>query len=132
MIDYALSLIGTKWLPGGRDVEAGLDCYGLVHHLYRHCFNVVLPEHVINFEDYKTIHQAVDAELDDEGNWRSIDSPVDWSVVGMSTSKVVIHHVGISLLGKVLHAVPNTGVVFQDIHSLKSNGICPRHYWSLR
>lgn len=132
MIDYALSLIGTKWLPGGRDVEAGLDCYGLVHHLYQHCFEVSLPEHAINFEDFRNISKAVDVELDLEGNWSSVNVPVDWCVVGMSASKKVVHHVGIFLLGKVLHAVPNTGVVFQDFHSLKSNGIHPRQYWILR
>lgn len=39
----ALSLIGTPYRLGGNQPETGLDCSGLVNHVYLHAANLQLP-----------------------------------------------------------------------------------------
>lgn len=40
---YALSLVGIPYRPGGSDPESGLDCSGLVRHVYAQTAEVELP-----------------------------------------------------------------------------------------
>ncbi len=39
----ALSLIGTPYRLGGRSPESGLDCSGLVRHVYKQTYDIELP-----------------------------------------------------------------------------------------
>jgi len=43
LVIHALSLIGVKYKWGGNDPEAGLDCSGLVSHVFNEVTGMVLP-----------------------------------------------------------------------------------------
>ena len=43
LVIHALSLIGVKYKWGGDDPEAGLDCSGLVSHVFNEVTGMVLP-----------------------------------------------------------------------------------------
>ncbi len=40
---YALTLVGTPYRPGGSDPQSGLDCSGLVKHVYAQTAELELP-----------------------------------------------------------------------------------------
>lgn len=48
--DYS-KYVGIPYRPRGRDVD-GMDCWGLVWHVYVHLYNIELP-HIEYTEDYK-------------------------------------------------------------------------------
>lgn len=43
LVIHALALIGVKYKWGGNDPEAGLDCSGLVSHVFNEVTGIVLP-----------------------------------------------------------------------------------------
>ena len=43
LLIYSLSLVGVQYKYGGKSPETGLDCSGLVSHVFRHVASMALP-----------------------------------------------------------------------------------------
>ncbi|MDB5597370.1 MAG: hypothetical protein JWM36_4331 [Hyphomicrobiales bacterium] len=102
---FLRSLIGKPYLAGAEGPDA-FDCYGLGRHVLRSLFNVSLPES----------RSAPVAR----GAWRKAVMPCDGAVVLMGVGD---KHIGVWIAGGVLHAMSATGVVFDDLHSLRFRGL---------
>lgn len=113
--------IGKPWLKGGRDIDNGVDCWGLFESIYRIEFNIDLEEqyHYLPGETRK-ISNAFKNAIESK-RWGKIDAPDTGCAVALSMGKK-IHHVGIWVKDGCLHAVEGCGVVYNTIQHLKVNG----------
>lgn len=124
---YALGLVGTPWSPGGRELNVGVDCWGLVRHVYAVCLGITLPAYP-NVDPTRTDELVRRMEEGVRTEWTELDEPEDWVGVGLSSGRLV-HHVGVWLAGGVLHAVPSTGVVYQTTNGLRMAGLRCIQFW---
>lgn len=96
----------------GKPYEAGasgpdlFDCYGLARHVLQNLFSISLP----NDRQARVSRHA----------WRRIVHPMDGAIVLMGVGD---KHIGVWISGGVLHAMSGTGVVFDDLHSLRLRGL---------
>lgn len=115
---WATQYIGRPWVNGGRDIKTGVDCWGLLRHVYCQHYGIDLPEHVgIDASD----NRAVSRLIDQREQWLEIKTPVEGCAVGLSKNKL-LHHVGVYVCGRVLHAMDGQGVVSQTVSTLQSKG----------
>lgn len=85
------TLIGTPYLPGGRNPEEGLDCYGLVVTIY-----AMRGYHVPDI-----LEELV------EGVWTAVAVPETYDLIQVGTA-----HCGLYIYpGKLLHTTVHTGAV---------------------
>lgn len=111
MLFQVLSSIGVDYKYGGASHVTGFDCSGLVVHVFREGYGVVLPR---NAQAQSQAGRAVSAEELQPGD-----------LVFYNTLNRPFSHVGIYLgEGKFIHA-PRTGAAVR-IESLRSA------YWSRR
>ena len=101
---------------GGRDMEDGLDCYGLVKLVYLERFGIVLPDWATDMmtlsEKDKEIQNVVTS-----GNFVETTEPEDGCFVVCYRSRAA-HHMGLYFAGGVLHCSDN-GPVYQPIGRFK-------------
>lgn len=109
---YALSLIGTPYRLGGQRPETGLDCSGLVRHVYATTASLELP------------HSA--AEISRSGEPVAAEQLQPGDLVFFNTRKRPFSHVGIYKGdGKFVHASSSrTGKVLVSDMTLR--------YWAQR
>lgn len=118
MNHWAYKYIGLKWVNGGRDIATGVDCWGLLHHIYKEHYKIELPLfNGIDAENNLSVSRMIDNNKND---WMEIKTPIEGCAVGLSKNKL-LHHVGVFVCGVVIHADRN-GVVAQSISALKLNG----------
>jgi len=73
---WANNYIGIDYSPMGRLPESGLDCYGLVYHIYRCEFDIMLPAYVGSYaspEEHEEIGRLIRAET--SSDWISVQVP---------------------------------------------------------
>ena len=99
--------LGIPWLTGGRDLSVGLDCWGLLVHVYQKEYGITLPpftEHVnIDFSHLLGLER-------EKGCWNPTDSPKDGDGVAVGRG-VGFTHVGVYVEGMIpaiLHSQVNT------------------------
>lgn len=118
MNHWAMQYIGTKWVNGGRDIAIGVDCWGLLQHVYRQHYVIELPSFVgVDAKD----NMAVARLIGEREQWQEIKTPIEGCAVAMSKNKA-LHHVGVFVCGMVLHAVEGIGVIAQSTAALRNNG----------
>jgi cell wall-associated NlpC family hydrolase len=108
---YALGLIGIDYRFGGSTPENGLDCSGLVHHVFQHVTGVVLPR--------------TSKEMSGVGSKIRIDELRPGDLVFFNTRRFSFSHVGIYLGDhRFVHAPSPGGEV--EIATLSAS------YWHAR
>ena len=130
-MDYASvinSYIGTPWLKCGETAK-GVDCWGFLRLFFRQECGLALPgdyhAHLnpegvsFNMGDKKRILDSFNTAAKSV-TWTRIESPIDYSVVAMSSGRN-IHHVGVWLGNGCIHAVQGVGVVYNTLNQLKRN-----------
>lgn len=114
--------IGAPWKTGGRSLQDGLDCWGLLIAVY-------VGEFGIAVHDYDTVTLSKKApdieagELTDASVWKKTDVPGDGDavVLGRGTS---FHHVGVYVANRsphVLHCERGASVI-QELRYMQAHG----------
>lgn len=97
----ALTLTGVNYRRGGNTPETGLDCSGLVRHVFRETLGMVLPRR--------------SADMSQVGNSINVSDLKPGDLVFFNTLRSAFSHVGIYVgEGKFLHAPSSGGAVRVD------------------
>lgn len=122
MTHFANKYIGFPWVAGGQGPDS-FDCWGFVRFVLLHEYGYNVPPVNINPDNLRDVITAFRSNLAftafDEAPY-----PQEGDVVLMRQAKNPVH-AGLWLdvdSGGVLHCVRNSGVVFQNIHSLNASG----------
>jgi cell wall-associated NlpC family hydrolase len=119
---WAEKLIGLPWKAGGRGPHE-FDCWGLLVHVYREQFGVLLPDYPIDPGNRIEVIGAVEVALF-RGDAQLLAKPEHGCGVLMGVNSQKTHHVGIWLDvdgGKILHA-DKPRVRFMSIGEIRSVG----------
>ena len=113
--------IGLEWESGGRGPEK-FDCWGLVLHILKNEYGVLINEKEYNIDAYdtKSVSRAYEHAINCH-NWQKVETPRDGDVVALSKNKR-IHHAGIYVQNGCLHAMDHNNVIFNPINRLKFDG----------
>lgn len=107
----ALGLLGVNYRFGGNTPEAGLDCSGLVRHVFREAAGLILPRR--------------SEEISRTGETVQIDQLKPGDLVFFNTLRQAFSHVGIYIGNNQFVHAPSTGGQVR-VESLSTN------YWSVR
>jgi cell wall-associated NlpC family hydrolase len=111
VIFYALSMVGINYRWGGNSPQTGFDCSGLVSHVFRQIYGLVLPR-----DSYGMARLGKPIEVDEL-------RPGD--LVFFNTLRRPFSHVGIYLGDKRFIHAPSAGKSVQIVNMNES-------YWSTR
>jgi cell wall-associated NlpC family hydrolase len=107
--------IGRPYLLHGRDMDVGVDCYGLVILVYKDILGVDLPDWQADSDSIKGMVTALERELRgqiDREYAIEKETPDDMDIITVSRHGRP-HHMGVYVSGGVLHAnQANEAVVF--------------------
>lgn len=113
-------LIGVPFENRGRDVETGLDCYGLVMEVYRR-YGINLPEYTADFDDTalidQTIEDATASSVWREANPEKLKAP---TVIAMrfGCPRGVVNHTGVYIGGgRFIHTRERIGACIDRLNS---------------
>jgi cell wall-associated NlpC family hydrolase len=118
---WAASYIGLPWSATGDGPES-FHCWALVRHVQREQFSRSLPE-IPNPDDLLSIAKSF-RDHPERRRWDLVDVPEEGDCVLMRQARYPVH-VGVWLevdAGRVLHVVPDKGVVAQSRDSLAAHG----------
>lgn len=121
---WANKYVGLKYVAGGRTASEGLDCWGLVHHVYKHEYGIQLPTYPgIAEESLGVIVTHIQTEIKD--NWIEVLTPIDGCAIGMSQGSV-LHHVGLYAetpwMDVIIHNWRIQGVICDTFRRLRFKG----------
>lgn len=85
--------IGIPWLSGGRESVTGLDCWGLLCHVYAREYGITLAPYTEHVEGCPQVFEPLLAELVTQ-HWKPTDSPQDGDAVAVGR-KDRLSHVGL-------------------------------------
>ncbi len=111
VIFYALSMVGINYRWGGNSPQTGFDCSGLVSHVFRQIYGLVLPR-----DSYGMARLGKPIEVDEL-------RPGD--LVFFNTLRRPFSHVGIYLGDKRFIHAPSAGKSVQIVNMTES-------YWTTR
>jgi len=115
-------LIGRPFVHSGRDVDTGMDCWGLVMEVFRR-YGVAVPDFVVDSFAFRVINQLAGKEVG-KRTWEEVYSPTDKDVplvVLMRMHPVYITHAGVYVGNKrIIHTMKNSGVVVSKVATLQS------------
>lgn len=113
--------LGIPFLPGGRDAAKGLDCWGLVVHVYSQEFGITVSPYAAPLGQL-TKRDEAKAELE-AGLWIETSNPLPGDGVAMG-SRNRFSHVGIFIdigSASVLHSSRSASCI-QTVNYLLRNG----------
>ena len=123
---WAEELIGRPWIAGGRGPDA-FDCWGLVRFCWRERFGIEVPEISVDAADLRAVLAGF-RDHPERRRWCRVEPAREPAREGdgvlMRQSRYPVH-VGLWLAvdgGGVLHAVRDSGVVFQIPADLATHG----------
>jgi cell wall-associated NlpC family hydrolase len=124
---WSEQFLTVRWCLGGRHIETGLDCWGLLLVVQRLVFNRYI-------RDYDTVRNFLGDKLNTNifkpevasGRWNLVDCDddlVDGDVVAMGYGPKDVHHVG-TVCGKhfILHIEQNSCVKLETMRELRRKG----------
>jgi len=115
-------LVGKGFVNGGRDVDTGLDCWGLVMEVYKR-YGITLPDFTVDSFAFKMI-DSIAIENAGMPEWEEVLVPVDKDaplVVLMRMHPVFITHAGVFIgNNKIIHTTKGTGVILSRMQALQS------------
>ena len=110
MIDFS-SVIGVKFVNGGRTLEEGFDCWGLTMYAWKHFFNIDLPDYKISCEDASAINDQINYSTRKADFWKRIEQPQEPCLIVMRFNSEFCNHTGTYLgYGMFLHTSERIGV----------------------
>jgi len=111
-------LMTVKYKAGGRSVEGGLDCYGLVKVIYSR-LGKTLPE----FDgqattDYKNINNLA---MKAKNRFIRLNFPEPFCIVAIMRVRPYVSHIGVMLEDNVhfIHILEDNGVTVSSIQDIK-------------
>lgn len=129
MIDCS-DLIGIPFVNHGRNIENGLDCYGLVMEVYRR-MGIHLPEFNADWDDCKKINNIIKRE-EVKPTWRKCKTPLPVPclvAIRMGTEPGIVNHTGVYIgNGKFIHTRAKIGVCINRIDSIAWRGVIEAFY----
>jgi cell wall-associated NlpC family hydrolase len=103
-------LLGVKFAEGGRSINSGLDCWGLVMEIFGR-YGIEISDFGNNIPKLKGKWEEVYDHCDN-------DAPL---VVLIKTHPVIIDHAGVFVgRNKIMHTTKGTGVIISREDALKS------------
>ena len=119
-IDYS-DLIGVPFKNRGRDVQSGLDCYGLVMEVFKR-FGKVIPEYHEDFNNIEKVNALITSKTAIESDWAKVDRmemPVPCLIaIRFGVPAGIVNHTACYIgNGKFIHIRENIGVCIDNINS---------------
>ncbi len=115
-------LIGKKFVNGGRDVQTGMDCWGLVMEVYRR-YGITIPDFTVDAFAFHAI-DLLAGEAMVERVWEEVCHPYSREaplVVLMRMHPELITHAGVFVGNKrIIHTMKGTGVIMSHTAPLQS------------
>jgi len=105
-------LIGLPFVDGGRDPEAGLDCWGLSTEVFRR-YGITLPDYQISCEDASRIHNEV---REQRPFWHRCEGEIPIPALVVIRFTVYCDHTGVYIgSGRFIHTCKGIGVNIERI-----------------
>jgi len=115
---YAQHLVGRPYKRGGTTVLEGFDCFTLLEHVRRECFQRATPHAGIPAADIPSMQAAALGIYRATGGQELVSTiwlpcePADGCAVALGRRRLGrLHHCGVLVDGHVLHALESLGVV---------------------
>ena len=105
-------LLGIPYEKHGRTVK-GLDCYGLVHLIYKR-LGEELPEFAGDYVELTNIHKAID---DNKSKFIELEKPEPYCIVTFSIYPPYVTHIGVVLSDcqKFIHIMEKRNVTIDRL-----------------
>jgi cell wall-associated NlpC family hydrolase len=129
MIEFE-KYLGLRWKTGGRELSTGLDCWGLLRHVYRTQFGILLPEYAAQLGQLASPDHVEQGELQSYA-WFETESPTEGDVVALGRSSGM-SHVGIYLEvpePAILHIALNRPSMIATIKDMARQGFSRFMYY---
>lgn len=97
MNNWPEKYLGIPWLTGGRNIAFGLDCWGLLRHVYAVEFGIAVTEHAVPLGVLANPHEVTYAQKSG-GYWLETTAPSAGDVVALGRMMSSFSHVGIYVL----------------------------------
>jgi cell wall-associated NlpC family hydrolase len=86
---YALSLVGTPYRYGGNDPETGVDCSGLVGHVFREAAGIRLPRSSEEISRHESMQEISELQPGDLVFFNTLNRPFSHVGVYIGESRFV-------------------------------------------
>lgn len=112
--------MGVPFKENGRDIETGLDCYGLLLHIYRDMGIALLDKTDYTLDDKEDVHNLIEKN---KYEWKQVDrkqvcagTVVYFRILGVPM------HLGIMInYNQFVHSICKTGVCIENLNSIVWN-----------
>ena len=110
-------LVGVPFVSGGRDIDGGLDCWGLVMIVMAR-YGFTVPDFTVDAFAYKRIEELANGAIMGR-EWYEVFPPVEHpAVILLQVHPKYITHAAVYLDGdRFIHTTEKTGVVISDFRS---------------
>lgn len=113
-------LIGIPFIGGGRNIDVGLDCYGLAKEVFRR-YGYELPEYMDAVNEWNNSVKTEEFyEQQKSRYWREINSPTVPCLVAISFNvpNGTVNHCGVYIGdGKFIHTRERVGACIESVES---------------
>lgn len=110
-------LVGVPFVNGGRNIEFGLDCWGLVMEVFKR-YGMELPDFKLDAFAFRAIDTLI-GEATVSQSWEEVHRPCDGDaplVALMRIHPILITHAGVYIgHNKVIHTMENTNTVISKV-----------------
>lgn len=121
--------LGIPWENGAQGPDA-FDCWAFVRHVQRAHFDREVPIIAVNADNRAQVRVAFERHPERQ-RWTECTDPVDGDCVLFSKAGQV-DHIGLWLSiagGKILHAIPHSGVVLTSMEAARRLGWGPIKFY---
>ena len=121
MINYT-DLIGVPFKNQGRDINTGVDCYGLVIEVFKRFGYNIPTGYYADYNNTEAVRKLITEKTAIKSNWERVetnDMPIpSLLAICFGTPKGVVNHTGVYIGdGKFIHIRENTGVCVDRVNS---------------
>lgn len=120
--DWTKEYIGIPFKEKGRDLDNGVDCWGLVRVVWQKEYNIDVPSYTTEYDDISRrdmIETAIWDGIDDE--WEEVDDPVEGDGIVLQLMGKPVH-IGVVLDDrKFLHIFKGINSVIADYTGMRWN-----------
>lgn len=115
--------LGVPWRSGGRSLDSGVDCWGLLRCVYAAEYGILLAEHPVPDGTIATAEPLVESELLST-RWTLTENPLPGDVVALGKG-AKLSHVGIYTVipePAILHIAFDCQACIVTLRSLRRKG----------